>query len=71
MRLKGYRFNIGPLVCPGGVIKHHRTLYQGVERVIASHTNVAAWVNLGPALTNDDGACEHSLPTKALDTQSL
>ena len=44
--------------------KFYSTVYQGIECVITSHTDVLARVELSSSLTNDDIACFADLTTE-------
>ena len=49
----------------------HVTVAEGKERVIGAHADIAAGVELGPALTHEDVAGKDCLPTEAFHTEAL
>src|SRR5690606_21468242 len=51
--------------------ERHRAVSQGEQRVIATTPHQVAWVELGPALPDDDLPGVDELPAKPLDTEPL
>lgn len=47
--------------------ENNGTIYQGVQSVVATHTDVFTGVELSTSLTNDDIACLASLTTENLN----
>lgn len=47
-------------------LKHYSTIYQGVESVVATHTDVLTRMERCASLTNDDVACLAELTTENL-----
>ena len=47
------------------------SIYESIEGVVLTHSNISAWIVTCTALANDDVACYALLTSENLDAQSL
>jgi len=54
-----------------GSLKGDEAIYHGKKGIILSQTNIQAWSEPRPSLSDNDGPCPNSLAARGFDPQSL
>ena len=69
--LSGYGNNTYSTAVEATLPELYGSIYESIERVVLTHSNVCAGIVASAALANDDVACHALLTSENLDAQSL